>query len=135
MYPNDLVFKFRKADSKLEDILKNNRIYLSSPTSFNDPFDASIPPIIELDDDDYKEWYQRELRRNRLLTPEQRQKAERMLESGEFKSQEAKDGIIAGWKSGLNEHGICSFSENISNILLWSHYADNHKGVAVGIEV
>ena len=135
MYRNDIVFKVRKADSKLEDILKNNRVYLSAPNSFNDPFDATIPPIVDLDNQDYEDWYRRELKRNKLMTPEQRAKAEGMLTSGEFRSQEAKEGIIAGWKSALNEHGICSFAQNISNILLWSHYGDHHRGVAIGIEV
>ena len=28
---------------------------------------------------------------------------------------------------------ICSFSGSLKNILLWSHYADQHKGIAIGV--
>lgn len=33
------------------------------------------------------------------------------------------------------EYKICTTSESYSNFLLWSHYADKHKGVCLGIEI
>jgi len=30
---------------------------------------------------------------------------------------------------------ICSLSRNPNNELMWSHYAEGHKGVAIGVEV
>lgn len=30
---------------------------------------------------------------------------------------------------------VCSLSENDSNDLMWSHYADSHKGVAIGVAI
>lgn len=35
-------------------------------------------------------------------------------------------------KSHLNGIGIISFTESIDNILMWSHYANSHKGMAIG---
>jgi hypothetical protein len=32
------------------------------------------------------------------------------------------------FKSNLNNIGICCFTENKNSILMWSHYADSHKG-------
>ncbi|WP_321517467.1 DUF2971 domain-containing protein [uncultured Bacteroides sp.] len=34
-----------------------------------------------------------------------------------------------------NSLRICSLSKTLHNILLWSHYADGHKGVAIGLEL
>jgi len=34
-----------------------------------------------------------------------------------------------------NEHGVICFSRNWSNPLLWSHYADKHKGICLGFDV
>ena len=34
-----------------------------------------------------------------------------------------------------NLYGICCFSENYKNILMWSHYADNHKGICIEVHV
>ncbi len=39
---------------------------------------------------------------------------------------------IAGEKG---KYKICSFSDSWDNILMWSHYADNHKGVCIEVEV
>lgn len=30
---------------------------------------------------------------------------------------------------------ICSFSENYSSHLMWSHYADGHRGIVIGFEI
>lgn len=40
------------------------------------------------------------------------------------------------WKTELNaEIGILCFSKEWSNPLLWGHYADKHKGMALGFDV
>lgn len=31
----------------------------------------------------------------------------------------------------INEYGVVSFSENGDNLLMWSHYADEHRGVVI----
>lgn len=43
---------------------------------------------------------------------------------------------LRAWKSRRNaEIGIICFSWKWSNPLLWGHYADKHKGIAIGFEV
>lgn len=34
----------------------------------------------------------------------------------------------------ISEKRVCCFSEHVNNILMWSHYADKHKGFCVGID-
>jgi hypothetical protein len=34
-----------------------------------------------------------------------------------------------------NNFGVLSLTRNPSNLLMWAHYADQHKGVVVGIDV
>lgn len=36
-------------------------------------------------------------------------------------------------RTGLNNFGIISLSEDPSNLLMWSHYAEEHKGMVVSI--
>ena len=40
--------------------------------------------------------------------------------------------LIKGQKDKLR---LCSLSKNVKNELMWSHYAEGHRGVAVGVEV
>jgi hypothetical protein len=55
--------------------------------------------------------------------------------SGAFKdskySKEYHENFI---KSINKEIGIFSLSENSANILMWSHYADSHRGYCVGLD-
>lgn len=43
----------------------------------------------------------------------------------------SKEEISEGHLNGI---GIISFTESIDNILMWSHYADSHKGMAIGFD-
>ncbi|MBW2608448.1 MAG: DUF2971 domain-containing protein [Deltaproteobacteria bacterium] len=38
-------------------------------------------------------------------------------------------------KSDLENMGVCSFSLEFNNTLMWSHYADNHHGVCLTYEL
>lgn len=40
------------------------------------------------------------------------------------------------WKKGFNEkYGVLCFSRSWKNPVLWSHYADKHKGICLGFDV
>jgi hypothetical protein len=43
--------------------------------------------------------------------------------------------IIENLKFDKLKQRICSFSKTFYNLLLWSHYADGHKGIAIEIEI
>lgn len=57
------------------------------------------------------------------------EESRKLYESIGIKSNIPKEEIS---KSHLNGIGIISFTESIDNILMWSHYADSHKGMAIG---
>ncbi len=43
---------------------------------------------------------------------------------------------LEGFKNGLNEtKGMISFSKSWRNPLLWGHYADHHRGLALGFDI
>lgn len=39
--------------------------------------------------------------------------------------------IIQSYLNALKPFGCCSFSTNPKNLLMWSHYADEHKGLCI----
>jgi hypothetical protein len=43
--------------------------------------------------------------------------------------------VVETIKSGKQNYGICSLSTTYKNPLLWTHYADGFKGIAIEIEV
>lgn len=43
---------------------------------------------------------------------------------------------IRDFKNKMNKtHGLICFSDNYQNPVQWSHYADSHKGIALGFEI
>jgi len=110
----------------LRDILVESRMRFSSRTEFNDPFDSHCeysPPANAIEAHEYF----------RLLALRQGETQER--------ARELADNQIArgDWLPQLNSAqrrvvdrtGIICFAEKPDSMLMWSHYGDNHRGVAV----
>jgi len=151
-YPS-MLYKFKAVNLEkphiLEDIIVNSRLYLSSPESFNDPFD--MKPRVSVEGD-----------LSSLLTkinslpapsPQAKQDAIRKAQaiwneqgwpgiSNEFRIQESAEGLFRG--TGVfcfstfciaSEDSTASRESGPRNNLMWSHYADSHRGVCLQFQV
>ncbi|MEM1336134.1 MAG: DUF2971 domain-containing protein [Bacteroidota bacterium] len=120
----DRLYKYFTLNTYSKDTLKNNRLYYSKPSSFNDPFDCRI----KMNVGDEKSI----LNTLKLLL------GDVFLKNN--LSAESLNSLISnpeGTKRVLNEiilHaldenlGVCCFSELATSPLMWAHYADSHKG-------
>lgn len=45
----------------------------------------------------------------------------------------SSDRLTELFKDWASKKAICCFSRNFRNILMWSHYANNHKGFCIGV--
>ncbi|MBI9010506.1 MAG: hypothetical protein JEZ05_10825 [Tenericutes bacterium] len=134
-----LFYKYQPIDDNLLDNLSNNQLYFNSPTKFNDPFDCKFNSFYRGKEEDWINAFKN--RSPRII----KQMIEDNLKSGIFKR---KGNEIAYNPTnrrhidigGCSLHGtvsetslprVCCFSETADNILLWSHYADCHKGVCL----
>ena len=48
---------------------------------------------------------------------------------------ELDEAIVKKLTEDKNSKNICSLSKDKNNILMWSHYADGHKGVVIGVQI
>lgn len=109
-YYTATAFAFRKCDKYLYQALNNEQLNLSSPTTFNDPFDCPIIELLNNEDEVSKlmlQAYQDCLRiacfTYNIKLP--------YYGKGEKKHKRDR-------KEYLNE-------------LMWAHYADSHKGICI----
>jgi hypothetical protein len=123
-----------KRKAYLRDILVENRLWLSSPLDFNDPFDMSAKVILEGTTAQFKGKFKRLIdthatdhnwsQRRKLLT--------QFMVRG-------KDDWLRSMKRIFAERqkktGMCCFAGDPRSILMWSHYANNHTGVCLQFEV
>lgn len=133
--PNYL-YKFREFDSKgyYKALLSKNVLFFSSPRHFNDPFDCKVFPKYNFGTD--AEILRKFIEMVRNKSPNAPESFIKKQANLEFKKNISSIRNPDQFLSRANKHvenfyGICSLTENKSNLLMWSHYADSHKGFCV----
>lgn len=102
----------------ISNYLKNPTIKLSPPALLNDPFESkNARHISDFIYDKYHDEYQGSLINGKRLT-----------------EARARTIIKNAPKRTINLSGIFSLSESNRSLLMWAHYADQHKGMVIGIE-
>lgn len=157
----EVLYKYRDDSERTEDMIKNQKVWLSSPKQLNDPLECrtgDIPP----------EWEAKTIRENEnaqimgvimqppffeppkcLFSLNEREtkqwlkrfsklnhprkvKAMRQLYSDHGIELSRPENIFKDMRKRLSQVGIFSLSEDCSNELMWAHYGANHEGIALG---
>jgi Protein of unknown function (DUF2971). len=131
------LYKFKSFDEKgyYKDIL-NNKLYFPSPKELNDPFDSKINIRYDLCSEE--ELYDIGLKTNPHLPIKQRSEWAR-TKAKEIKNQSTEERDKQNKELSENRNskaGVFSLTaENYCNLLMWSHYADSHKGFCLEFDV
>jgi hypothetical protein len=140
-YPK-VVYKYRDWSNKFhKEILHKNQLYLPSPDEFNDPFDCKIPLDFTLLEDDEKKrkFIEKELSQILLsygkipfnISEKTRENYYRLKNDIEKYEIEYTELFL-----NLPQYfGILSLSKKWDSILMWSHYANYHKGFCIGFNL
>jgi hypothetical protein len=137
----DHFYKYRAMNNpdairRVEQIVLGNEIYFASASTFNDPFDLNPVFSLEASTEEQREDYLRMSRKfNQAFTEEQHQaEADRVMAT----SLSPEDlGHTASMIQGLHRQamvqGVGTFcvSEKRSDLLMWAHYGDSHRGVCL----
>lgn len=117
------LFKYKPINQFTLDIIANHRIYYPLPELFNDPFDTQC----SFKDSSVKTQSQ-DIDKITAAFPD-----ESFSEIIANTSRDLSEDINSFNKS-LQGFGILSLAENAKDILMWSHYAQDHKGVCIELE-
>ena len=117
-----MLYKYRNWDNRAKDMLTKGEFYFATPESLNDPLDCAF----------YTEHVLNGIRENASedFMGKLDSIASRLLDdpiSGPAES------VFEALKTRLTNVGILSLSKTPNETLMWSHYADGHKGVSIGI--
>jgi hypothetical protein len=111
------LYKYKPLNEYTMDIIVSDNIYYPKPARFNDPFDTkcffrNTSEIVNssrgkeiFGDDDIAAF-----RKNNRLND------------------------IQAFQSELAKFGVLSLAASPQNTLMWSHYANDHKGICIGFE-
>jgi hypothetical protein len=112
------LYKYRSCRKEHFSILKKKRFYFSDPSHFNDPYDCQI---------DIKEAVQQAIEHaetNKKISI--KDKIRKLIKLNDFFQKIEKD---------VKSCGVLSFAKRNENVLMWSHYADQHKGYCLGFNL
>jgi hypothetical protein len=104
------MFRFREINKHLLASLVNSEIYFAQPNCLNDPFDCRVEVLKSLDNAISKS------------SPENRETLLKLRQMQDFFEKVQAD---------VSQVGVSSFSLDLNNPLMWSHYADQHRGVSL----
>lgn len=134
----EIVYKYRDWDNSFhKNILIYNELYLPAPKEFNDPFDCKIPrnfhALTPVEIENFKD----DLAiKNFSRSEEDGRDFKKILEDLDKRIEnidEFQENYNEFYFAQMNKYyGILSMSKIWNGILLWSHYANNHKGFCVG---
>jgi hypothetical protein len=124
------LYKYESFSAQSIENLKNQVLYFNSPLRFNDPYDCAVfPSIAEPNDSEVEEIRAHYLAINDL-EPKVRVAFERTSIPGLriMLLRMGQDVLDRQLQEFVSKRGISCFAEKPDNLLMWSHYADQHKG-------
>ncbi len=135
----DILYKYRSLSGQSRDYVRQtiveNKVYFSSPSKFNDPFDCRVHMAFGGSDRDWKDYFTKLLKKNRPeLNRQQRQAEVHRIVSAERHHRNPQ--VLRDWIGYVQQEvynvGVFSLSARCDDILMWSYYADNHTGLCLG---
>ncbi len=103
-------FKYRAINKDLLDSLVKSQLFFAPRNRLNDPFDCNIDISRALD---------------HLLLSEEKDKTDLL------RKLRNNDDELKRFNNNVDPLGICSFSLTPNETLMWSHYANDHKGICL----
>jgi hypothetical protein len=137
------LYKYRPFNVFCLRLLTHAEVSYSNPRTFNDPLDCDPTIEVDIDRNALELLCYAFLRRTK---PEDQAKAEinnyRYLSSeyGDFRNESHVEDYLKRMlalrikdelDSELGSKGVLSLSERWDSVLMWSHYADNHRGMCI----
>lgn len=124
------VFKFMSPaspffEANMRSAIVDSSLFLTPKELFNDPFDTAVACDLGTEDE----------RREHLREMSMRSGDDLLDDPAEFEHMLATyyqdGGFRRDTENNLARIGICSFSAEVENLLMWAYYAESHKGVAL----
>ncbi len=121
-------------------MLLEGLVYFSSPLEFNDPFDCSFTiKFNKLKEKEVlakiknKSFSGRDTLKN--MIKDYNNDIPKFIHSYNANIKEIKDTFYNSLNNMIDRYRIFCVSEDPLSLLMWSHYADSHKGICIGFEV
>lgn len=126
------IYKYFRFDDNLKSSLNESFLWFSNCDNLNDPFEFKLYTDDNLSDIEIIEYYKlmRQLdkgRIDRILN----QNIEAFIFAYRNFPDQFVEYFLLPFQKKVRDFGICCFSEKYDDVLMWSHYANSHKGIVL----
>lgn len=129
------LYKYRPLDlenvesqNRIRDIVVGSKLYLSSPLSFNDPFDLAGKVVFNGGVRALRKRVEKLVIEQGVKRKDRKAAVRRLMNGGKTELLHAIENVF---RKNIESTGVISLSSNPQSILMWSHYSSNHKGIAI----
>lgn len=124
------IFHYTNVNKHLYESLLNSELWFATPKSFNDPFDCKY--------DNQTPWNEELVRKHVCETISHT--GEQVDPEDVVRSFKAEPDLFSKYvsdriKEVTSGQGVFCCSESAINVLMWSHYADKHRGVCIKLDI
>jgi hypothetical protein len=125
-----VLYKYRHWNPNSRTVLENGQIWFSRPSDFNDPFDCQLRPRIPKAPQAIKTILRKKFEQAfPNLGPKEIKK--KLNAACTANPKELRKFLVEFFRKRLAEDlKIFCLSEICDDLLMWSHYADSHRGLA-----
>jgi hypothetical protein len=104
----------------LIDILRNSRLSCRRREDLNDPFEGQ---------------FRAKYLRGKETTIQYKEDGTHFTTMGIWEELNQKSEELKTLNEKIKNKRICSLTDSFKNMLLWAHYADSHRGVAIEVDI
>jgi len=116
----------------LEQTIRSNELFFPKASSFNDPFDCRPVFSFDSNEEEMKRYLKRVTAKNMRGANRLERRSQESGALRRFQETKARKRLIQTNLHHITEKvGILCLSELADDILMWSHYADSHRGVCL----
>lgn len=126
------LYKYQPYSTKALENLKNRQIWFSAPAHFNDPYDCAISAVQTFSDSDLLRVFDY-FRPHGAPSPTD---YDALYLADGVPNSRFREEVTSGSETAFNrqrnvqfeQRGVACFSAKNDDLLMWSHYADGHRG-------
>jgi len=112
------LYKYRAFDANTLALLVNREVYFADPARLNDPYDCQVSVTAAID----------------AAIVEVNKETGKNIRGKLEKVKKLSD-ILAKMEADTRSVGVLSLTQDPLNALMWSHYADEHRGICIGFRL
>lgn len=133
--PN-LLFRFRSLSGDARQYVKksiiDSELFFAAPEDLNDPYDCQIALDMSGTDLEWRTYLKNSLKQAAVRVGRRSRFMDRHKIASQLVVEKRHVGIDGSeFRKVTNSFGIVCFSGLLDNQLMWSHYADNHRGICL----